>query len=111
MKMPQGWRRERDLNPRVHRNTGLCDLGSETATCESDIRLTRPQGGVRIAVEHHGLVNFVDSDEPISISDVLSRLEIHPSTVLAVHDGTIVPHTSVISDDLAIELVIVSSGG
>jgi len=38
-------------------------------------------------------------------------LGIHPSTVLAVHDGTIVPHTTMISQDVEIELVVVSSGG
>ena len=46
--------RPMDSGFRIHRNTGLCDLGSESATCESDIRLTRPQATVIIRVEHLG---------------------------------------------------------
>ena len=32
--------RPMDSGFRIHRNTGLCDLGSRLATCESKIRLT-----------------------------------------------------------------------
>lgn len=54
---------------------------------------------------------MIESDGPISVSDVLSRLSIPPSTVLAVFGDTIIPHTSIINDDTKLELVIVSSGG
>ncbi len=37
--------RPMDSGFRIHRNTGLCDLGSEQATCESEISLTRAAGG------------------------------------------------------------------
>ena len=103
--------RPMDSGFRIHRNTGLCDLGSETAPCESDIRLTRSQESVKIAVEHQGESHIVESEAPITINEVLGMLGIHPSTVLAVHDGTIVPHTSMINVDVDIELVVVSSGG
>ncbi|MBN55175.1 MAG: hypothetical protein CMA79_01900 [Euryarchaeota archaeon] len=66
---------------------------------------------MRIAVGHQGESHVVESGEPISINDLLTKLGIHPSTVLAVHDGTIVPHTTMISQDVEIELVVVSSGG
>jgi sulfur carrier protein ThiS len=42
---------------------------------------------------------------------VLDALDIAPSTVLAVHDGTIVPHDSKINGDIHLELITVSSGG
>ena len=45
------------------------------------------------------------------ISEVLERLGIPASTVLAVHGDTIVPHTSRIESDLRLELIVVSSGG
>ena len=48
---------------------------------------------------------------PATILDVLNELGIHASTVLAVYDETIVPHNSIIEGDLALELIIVSSGG
>ena len=51
------------------------------------------------------------SHDPITVSEVLSKLEIHPSTVLVVHGETIVPHTSSIGADIELELIVVSSGG
>tara|TARA_B100001250_G_scaffold85993_1_gene71133 strand:- start:31198 stop:31398 length:201 start_codon:yes stop_codon:yes gene_type:complete len=66
---------------------------------------------MRVEVEYSGQVHIVESDDPISVSDVLSRLSIPPSTVLAVFGDTIIPHTSIINDDTKLELVIVSSGG
>ncbi|MBP50722.1 MAG: hypothetical protein QGI73_01830 [Candidatus Thalassarchaeaceae archaeon] len=66
---------------------------------------------MRVEVEYSGQVHIVESDDAISVSDVLSRLSIPPSTVLAVFGDTIIPHTSIINDDTKLELVIVSSGG
>jgi len=62
-------------------------------------------------VEHDGEVLSVESEGPLTISEVLERLGIPSSTVLAVHDDTIVPHTSRIESDLRLELIVVSSGG
>ena len=103
--------RPMDSGFRIHRNTGLCDLGSESATCESDIRLTRPQATVIIQVEHLGETAEIESKDPISVSEVLEKMGVPPSTVLAVHGETIVPHTSIIKSDTRLELVVVSSGG
>jgi len=66
---------------------------------------------MRIEVEHQGETSSLVAEAPITIDEVLKRLEIPSSTVLAVHDDVIVPHTSVISADLRLELVVVSSGG
>ena len=67
---------------------------------------------MRIEVVHAGgESSIVESDDPITISEVLSRLDIASSTVLAVLGETIVPHTSTINDDIEIELIVVSSGG
>ncbi len=54
---------------------------------------------------------IIESDEPISVAEVLARLDIQPSTVLAVVGETIIPHTSTINDDVELELIVVSSGG
>jgi len=64
-----------------------------------------------IQVEHLGETSKVESSDPISISEVLEKLGIAPSTVLAVHGETIIPHTSIINGDATLELVVVSSGG
>ncbi len=70
-----------------------------------------PRRTVRIDVEHLGETLSVDVEGPITINEVLEHLSIPSSTVLAVRDDVIVPHTSVISADLRLELVVVSSGG
>jgi len=67
--------------------------------------------GVRIQVEHDNRSLSLESDVPISISQILDRLSIPASTVLAVHEDTIVPHTSIIESDISLELIVVSSGG
>tara|TARA_B100000745_G_scaffold201211_1_gene132808 strand:+ start:284 stop:484 length:201 start_codon:yes stop_codon:yes gene_type:complete len=66
---------------------------------------------MEVEVEHDGEVLSVVSEGPLTISEVLERLGIPASTVLAVHDDTIVPHTSRIESDLRLELIVVSSGG
>ena len=67
--------------------------------------------GMRIEVNHDGEVIPVESEGPITISELLEKLGIPSSTVLAVHDETIVPHTSRIESDISLELIVVSSGG
>jgi len=66
---------------------------------------------VRVEIKHEGESLEVESSKPITISEVLEKLEIPPSTVLAVQGQTILPHTSIIKDDATLELVVVSSGG
>tara|TARA_B100000575_G_scaffold45913_1_gene33112 strand:- start:1433 stop:1633 length:201 start_codon:yes stop_codon:yes gene_type:complete len=66
---------------------------------------------VRVEIQYEGESLAVESSEPITINEVLKRLEIPPSTVLAVQGQTILPHTSLIKDDATLELMIVSSGG
>ena len=103
--------RPMDSGFRIHRNTGLCDLGSDSATCGLEISLTRHGGVVRIEINHDGEALSVESEGPITISELLEKLDIPSSTVLAVHGDTIVPHTSRIESDISLELIVVSSGG
>ena len=103
--------RPMDSGFRIHRNTGLCDLGSGPATCGLEISLTRHGGVVRIEINHNGEALSVESEGPITISELLEKLGIPSSTVLAVHGDTIVPHTSRIESNVSLELIVVSSGG
>jgi len=66
---------------------------------------------MRVEVESQGEVFNLESETPLSINQILSKLEIPPSTVLAVYDGTILPHTSIVESDVRLELITVSSGG
>tara|TARA_Y100001935_G_scaffold57968_1_gene48492 strand:+ start:101 stop:301 length:201 start_codon:yes stop_codon:yes gene_type:complete len=66
---------------------------------------------MKVTVTHENQEHVVELAGPSSISDVLNRLGIHPSTVLAVYQDSIVPHTSKIEGDIKLELITVSSGG
>ena len=66
---------------------------------------------MRVEIQYEGETLEVESSKPITISEVLEKLEIPSSTVLAVQGQTILPHTSLIKDDSKLELVVVSSGG
>ena len=67
---------------------------------------------MRITVNHEdGGQSIVEADAPISIAEVLNKLDIASSTVLAVLGETIVPHSSIVTEDIEIELIVVSSGG
>ena len=67
---------------------------------------------MRITVNHEdGGPSIVETVEPISIAEVLNRLDIASSTVLAVLGETKVPHSSTITKDIEIDLIVVSSGG
>ena len=66
---------------------------------------------MQVTFEHDGGTRVVEVDEGSSIRDVLTTIDIPPSTVLAVHEGTIVPHDSRITADIRLELITVSSGG
>ncbi len=64
-----------------------------------------------VGVTHEGERSVFQFNEPVLISKVLEKMGIPPSTVLTVVEQKIVPHTSTITGDLEIELIIVSSGG
>ena len=64
---------------------------------------------VEILYENKSLI--FESEVPSTISTILNELDIPSSTVLAVYDDSIVPHSSTISEDIKIELIVVSSGG
>ena len=66
---------------------------------------------MRVEITHTGQVLVVESESPLTVSEILNSLDIPPSTVLAVFEDTIVPHTSSINDDIRLDLIVVSSGG
>ncbi len=66
---------------------------------------------MEVGVTHEGERSVMTFNEPVSIAAVLEKMEIPPSTVLTIVEEQIVPHTSTITGDIEIELIIVSSGG
>jgi|TARA_B110000438_G_scaffold73666_2_gene73807 sulfur carrier protein ThiS len=73
--------------------------------------MTRLDRDMRIQVKYNEEVLIFESEGPKKITEILKNFEIPSSTVLAVYEDTIVPHSSIISEDIIIELIVVSSGG
>ena len=105
------YRRQRQMCIRDSRNTGLCDLGNGPSTIELDISLFSLRQHMMVTVKHDNGEHVLEFPKPVLISEVLLELGIHASTVLAVHEDTIVPHNSRIDGDIELELITVSSGG
>ena len=67
--------------------------------------------GVKVTVKYQGEILKLFFDNDISVDEILNKLKIPSSTVLAIYGDKIVPHTTVISGDIDLELIVVSSGG
>ena len=66
---------------------------------------------MRIKVLYQDTIQFVDSDEKITIKEVLIKTGIHASMVLVCSENQIIPQTSVINSDIELEVIDVGSGG
>ena len=53
----------------------------------------------------------LEFDGPCSIESIIQKMGILPSTVLAIHNDSVVPYNAIVNEDIELELVIVSSGG
>ena len=64
-----------------------------------------------VSVLNGGEITSLEFSEATSVSEVLQKMEITPSTVLVIHQDSVIPHNAQITDDIELELIIVSSGG
>ena len=58
-----------------------------------------------------GFDTSIEIDESKSIRDILLAAKIHPSTVIVSYEERILPHNTMIEQDLTLSLIVVSSGG
>lgn len=58
-----------------------------------------------------GLDTSIEIDEGKSIREILLAAKIHPSTVIVSHEERILPHNTIIEQDITLSLIVVSSGG
>ncbi len=79
--------------------------------CVLVISVTRFEAYMRVEVVYQNDSLFFESETPATISSILTELDIPSSTVLAVFNDSIIPNSSTISEDIKIELIVVSSGG
>ena len=66
---------------------------------------------MKVALKGHGHDHSIVLDVGATVKDALYAVGIHPSTVIVSHQDVVLPHTTILNGDVALELTIVSSGG
>ena len=66
---------------------------------------------MQISLKGHGHDVTVELEPSSTIKQALDKAGIHPSTVLVSHDDVILPHSTIITGDINLDLTVVSSGG
>ena len=66
---------------------------------------------MKIALKGHGHDHVIDLEVGSTVKEALQKIGIHPSSVIVSHEDTVLPHTTVLNADVALDLTIVSSGG
>jgi sulfur carrier protein ThiS len=83
---------------------GLC-------TPKTVIRLMSLASVMQVSLIGGGFDTSVEIDEGMSIRNILLAAKIHPSTVIVSHDDRILPHNTLIDQEITLSLIVVSSGG
>jgi len=66
---------------------------------------------MEVTLVESGKVNTFSISSGSTIRQVLDLAKIHPSTVIVSFDDTVLPHSTILKQDITLELTIVSSGG
>jgi len=66
---------------------------------------------MQIGLKGHGHDITVELEPSSTIKQALDKAGIHPSTVLVSHDDVILPHSTILTGDINLDLTVVSSGG
>ena len=64
-----------------------------------------------IRILNNGVKTELELDGPCSIESIIQKMGILPSTVLAIHNDSVIPYNAIVNEDIELELIIVSSGG
>ena len=82
-----------------------------SGTPKTVIRLMSLASVMQVSLIGGGFDTSVEIDEGMSIRNILLAAKIHPSTVIVSHDDRILPHNTLIDQEITLSLIVVSSGG
>ena len=66
---------------------------------------------MRVTLLSNGDEISVELDNGSTVRQVLDLAKIHPSTVIVNYEDTVLPHSTIVNDDIKLDITIVSSGG
>ena len=100
-----------DSGFRIHRTTGLCDLGLSPAPCATVISMMQHLRGVLVRLSGDEGDHEVTLDQGATVRDVLRAVNLLPSLYIVSHDGQVLPMSTALSGDLTLEITRIASGG
>lgn len=66
---------------------------------------------MRIKISYQGNIQTIDSENKITVKEILLKSGINSSMVLVCNNNHIIPQTSMINSDVELEVIDVGSGG
>jgi sulfur carrier protein ThiS len=66
---------------------------------------------MRIKISYQGNIQTIDSENKITVKEILLKSGINSSMVLVCNNNQIIPQTSMINTDVELEVIDVGSGG
>ena len=100
-----------DSGFRIHRTTGLCDLGLSRALCATVISMMQHLRAVLVRLNGDEGHHEVTLDEGATVRDVLRAANLLPSLYIVSHEAQVLPMSTALSDDVTLEVTRIASGG
>ena len=100
-----------DSGFRIHRTTGLCDLGLRRALCATVISMMQHHSAVLVQLIGDEGPHEVSIDHGATVRDVLRAVELLPSLYIVSHDEQVLPMTTALTGDITLEVTRIASGG
>ncbi len=100
-----------DSGFRIHRNTGLCDLGRECGFSATVISMMLCRCTMEIHLTGRDYDVKLEAKKPLTVRAALSQAGILASTVIVSIDGVIIPHSTIVSQSVELLVTTISSGG
>ena len=100
-----------DSGFRIHRTTGLCDLGLSRALCATVISMMQHLSAVLVRLSGDEGDHEVTLDEGATVRDVLRAVNLLPSLYIVSHEAQVLPMSTALSDDVTLDVTRIASGG
>ena len=112
-------RRERDLNPRVQGTVdfestaipGYATSAPGQGSCATVISMMFGRRLMQVRFHGTDVDATVQVDEGTTVRTALQTAGILPSMVIVSYDGTVLPHSTPLKQDVALLVTTISSGG
>ena len=100
-----------DSGFRIHRTTGLCDLGLSRALCATVISMMQHLCAVLVRLSGDEGHHEVTLNQGATVRDVLRAANLLPSLYIVSHEAQVLPMSTALSDDVTLEVTRIASGG